>query len=203
MIKLPVGASSDIEEKHAMITLTEDNASINAWDVKACTVFVNGKRVEEPTNMFHGDRLVFGSSGRICFHFISPMHPSPDKERRVSDVVSYEAIELELQEKDVELKRLQDLLEKEHCNNKARQSKLEEETKTLQDELKLKTGDKTFLEGSLKRSKTELLNLQTCMQRESRFDSQLRKAVTVCRLSTSMAHNNQFYTHYSAFIVTN
>jgi len=202
-INLPVGASSDIEDKHATIRLTEESASINAWDVKACTVFLNGKRVEEPTTMFHGDRLVFGNSGRICFHFISPMHPSADKNHRVSEIVSYEGIELELQEKDVELKRLQDLLEEEHCSNKARWSKLEEETKTLQSELKAKTGDKTSLEVSLKRSKSELKNLQTCITRGSRFDSQLRKAVTVCRLATSMAHNNQFYTHYAAFIVTN
>jgi len=202
-INLPVGASSDIEEKHATIRLTEESASINAWDVKACTVFLNGKRVEEPTAMFHGDRLVFGNSGRICFHFISPIHPSKDKSRHISEIVSYEGIEVELQEKDVELKRLQDLLEEEHCNNKARQSKLEKETKSLQNELKAKTGDKTSLEVSLKRSKTELKNLKKCMKRGSRFDSELRKAVTVCRLATSMAHNNQFYTHYAAFIVTN
>merc|ERR1719397_1589936 len=150
MINLPVGASSDIEKKHAIIRLTEKSASINA-----------------------------------------------------SDVISYEAIELELQEKDDELKRLHDLLEEEHCSNRARESMLEKETKTLQDQLKAKTGDKTSLEGSLKRSNTELWNLKTCMQRGSRFESQLRKAVTVCRLATSMAHNNQFYTHYAAFIVSN
>jgi len=131
------------------------------------------------------------------------MHACTDESRRVSDVILYEAIELELQEKDDELKRLHDLLEEEHCVNRARESKLEEETKTLQDQLKAKAGDKTSLEGSLKRSKTELWNLKTCMQRGSRFDSQLRKAVTVCRLATSMAHNNQFYTHYAAFIVSN
>jgi len=85
---------------------------------------VNGQIVEEPTNIFHGDRIVFGNSGRICFHFISPMHPCTDETRRVSEAISYEAIELELQEKDFELKRLHGLLEEEHCNNKARESKL-------------------------------------------------------------------------------
>eukprot|EP00495_Collosphaeridae_sp_1-RS-2012_P005022 TRINITY_DN438_c2_g1_i1.p1 TRINITY_DN438_c2_g1~~TRINITY_DN438_c2_g1_i1.p1 ORF type:complete len:141 (-),score=17.01 TRINITY_DN438_c2_g1_i1:234-656(-) len=95
--------------------------------------------------------LFFGNSGRICFHFISPIHPSKDKTRHISEIVSYEGINLELQEKDVELKRLQDLLEEEHCSNKARQSKLEEETKSLQNELKAKTGDKTSLEVSLKK----------------------------------------------------
>jgi len=75
------GKTAEVKEVHAIMTLSGTVINLSPKDPETCEVFVNGSRVDKTTNIFHGDRLVFGS-GQVCFQVIYPNHHFPHPGRR-------------------------------------------------------------------------------------------------------------------------
>jgi len=240
--------TSNVQEEHATIKVSAKTVTLKPNNPETCQLFVNGMRVREQINIFHSDRIVFGT-GQVCFHFLSPKHPSTNPASSVE--VDYEEIARELHEKDEEVMKLKEQLRTERSKHEAkamlvdsiRQSMevklkemMTEESKLrlkLQDELNdLKAGGKlkrthscnsddpnkklpemqNDLAARLNDRKKSRIALQRRISHKTKLfdqrkqfdkeaEEQLRKAVTLCRLSDAMAKLNGIDSRYSTITI--
>jgi len=221
--------TAEIQEVHAMIKVTGTVIELTSQDPETCDVFVNGSRVDKTAKIFHNDRLVFGS-GQVCFHFISPNHPSPHPGRRLQ-MIDYEMISTEQQKKNIDVIALQEMLiesreiqiEKTRIlqNNYSRIQLQVMQTSSEEKELKRKlTEDKDKLEPKERKhlltlfrerkryrqslDKEKLKNIEMmeqCRLNDGLIESQLTNAFSLCRLSATMARVNAIKTVYFPFTI--
>jgi len=132
-ITLICSKSSNIKEEHALVFLSPETVTLTPKYPEISGLFVNGVRISQQTDIFHNDRIVFGN-GQVCFHFISPSHPSPKPNTAL--VIDYEAITLEMREKDEEVIKLQEQLKADRENQLEKEEILKSNHKKMELELK-------------------------------------------------------------------
>jgi len=132
-IVLICSKSSNIKEEHALIFLSSETVTLTPKYPEISGLFVNGVRISQQTNIFHNDRIVFGN-GQVCFHFISPSHQSPKPNTAL--VIDYEAITIEMHEKDEEVIKLQEQLKADRENQLEKEQVLKSTHKKMEFELK-------------------------------------------------------------------
>jgi len=219
--------TAEVKEVHAMMTLSGTVIQLTPKDPESCDVFVNGSRVDKATNIFHGDRLVFGS-GQVCFQVISPSHHSPHPGRR-SHIIDYEMISKEQQEKNTNVIKLQEMLigSREMQIEKTRilqnnyttielrlmQTKTEEKDlrhrlnnkkmgkKERRNLITLYLSRKKYRESLEKEMVENIEMMERCRILDGLIEGQLTSAFSLCRLSGTMARVNCINSVYSSFTV--
>merc|ERR1719285_1648392 len=217
--------TAEVKEVHAIMTLSGTVIHLTPKDPETCEVFVNGSRVDKTTNIFHGDRLVFGS-GQVCFQVISPNHHSPHPGRRLP-IIDYEMISKEQQEKNTNVIKLQEMLigsremqiEKTRIlqNNyttielrlmqakdeeKALRQKLDQQDMSEKERRNLITlylSRKKYRESLEKEIVENIEMMERCRMLDGLIEGQLTSAFSLCRLSATMARVNSINSVYSAF----
>jgi len=219
--------TAEVKEVHAMMTLSGTVIHLTPKDPETCEVFVNGSRVDKTTNIFHGDRLVFGS-GQVCFQVISPNHHFPHPGRR-SHIIDYEMISEEQQEKNTNVIKLQEMLigsremqiEKTRIlqNNyttielrlmqtknkeKSLRQKLDQQDMSEKERRNLITlylSRKKYRESLEKEIVDNIEMMERCKMLDGLIEGQLTSAFSLCRLSGTMARVNSINSVYTSFTI--
>jgi len=126
--------TSNVQEEHATINLSGEAVIITLHN-PMFDLYVNGKRVEKKVNIYHGDRIVFGT-GQVCFQFLSPKHLSPKPVRSLE--VFYNDVRQELEDNDEEVIKHRDQLKADRSKSDTKSMVLISLRKSLEEELRIR-----------------------------------------------------------------
>jgi len=153
--------TSNVQEEHATINLS-DEAVIITPNNPMFDLYVNGKRVEKQVNIYHGDRIVFGT-GQVCFHFLSQKHLSPKPVHSLE--IFYNDVRKELEDNDEEVIKHREQLKVDRAKSNAKSMVLISLRKSLEAKLRLMNLEESKIRMTMKEEEStpweEVQNDQT------------------------------------------